>query len=79
MVRDVLSWSTHHQRKRAVVKTPCYRLLMILVPVIVAWVFVGDVGNAVDIGIAANGNKTVTYYGYERLWDHITWRLSRPA
>jgi len=78
MVRDLFSRSTHQQRKRAIVKTICYRLLMILVTIIVAWVFVGDVADAVNIGIAANVVKTVTYYGYERLWDRITWGLT-PA
>ena len=73
MVRNLVSGSAHQQRKRAVVKTLCYRLLMILVTVVVAWVFVGDVADAVNIGIAANVIKTVTYYGYERLWDHIAW------
>ena len=76
MVRDLFSGSAHQQRKRAVVKTLCYRLLMILVTVVVAWVFVGDVADAVNIGIAANVIKTVTYYGYERLWDHIAWGLT---
>jgi len=76
MVRNLVSGSAHQQRKRAVVKTLCYRLLMILVTVVVAWVFVGDVADAVNIGIAANVIKTVTYYGYERLWDHIAWGLT---
>ena len=76
MVRDLFSGSAHQQRTRAVVKTLCYRLLMILVTVVVAWVFVGDVADAVNIGIAANVIKTVTYYGYERLWDHIAWGLT---
>ena len=76
MVRDLFSGTAHQQRKRAIVKTLCYRLLMVLVTIIVAWVFVGDVADAVNIGIAANVIKTVTYYGYERLWDHIAWGLT---
>jgi len=51
---------------------------MILVTVAVAWVFIGDVGNALNIGIVANVVKTGTYYLYERLWDHIAWGLSQP-
>jgi len=27
----------------------------------------------VSIGFVANLVKTVTYYGYERLWDRIAW------
>ena len=76
MVRDLVSGSAHQQRKRAVVKTLCYRLLMILVTILVAWIFVGDVADAVNIGIAANVIKTVSYYGYERLWNRITWGLT---
>ncbi len=76
MVRDLFSGSAHQQRKRAVVKTLCYRLLMILVTILVAWIFVGDVADAVNIGIAANVIKTVSYYGYERLWNRITWGLT---
>lgn len=75
---DLFSGSAHQQRKRAIVKTLCYRVLMVLVTIIVAWVFVGDVSDAVNIGIAANLVKTVTYYVYERLWDHITWGISQP-
>jgi uncharacterized membrane protein len=51
---------------------------MVLITVVVAWVFVGDLGSALNIGIVANVVKTVTYYVYERAWDHITWGLSQP-
>lgn len=79
MVWDLFSGTAHQQRKRAVVKTLCYRLLMVLVTIVVAWIFVGDVGDALNIGIAANVIKTGTYYLYERTWDHITWGVSEPA
>jgi len=79
MSGNLVSRSALQARKRAIVKTLCYRLVMILVTIIVAWVFVGDVADAVNIGIAANLIKTLTYYGYERIWDHITWGLSQPA
>jgi len=74
----LFSRSALQARRRALVKTLCYRLGMILVTVVVAWVFIGDVGNALNIGIVANVVKTGTYYLYERLWDHITWGLSQP-
>ena len=74
----LFSRSALQARKRALVKTACYRLVMILVTVAVAWVFLGDIGNALNIGIVANVVKTGTYYLYERLWDHITWGLSQP-
>ena len=74
----LFSRSALQARKRALVKTACYRLVIILVTVAVAWVFLGDIGNALNIGIVANVVKTGTYYLYERLWDHIAWGLSQP-
>ena len=60
-------------RRRAVVKTACYRLVMVLVSVAVAYLVVGDVSQALSIGLATNVVKTATYYGYERVWDRIAW------
>ena len=60
-------------RRRAVVKTACYRLVMVLVSVAVAFLVVGDVSQALSIGLATNVIKTATYYGYERIWDRIAW------
>lgn len=60
-------------RKRTVIKTLGYRLLMIAITVAVAWVVLGDVRTAIDIGLVANVVKTGTYYAYERLWDHVAW------
>lgn len=60
-------------RRRAVVKTACYRLVMVLVSVAVAFLVVGDVSQALSIGLATNVVKTATYYGYERIWDRIAW------
>jgi uncharacterized membrane protein len=57
------------------VKTVLYRLLMLVVTVIVALAVTGDPEAALNIGVAANLVKTVTYYGYERLWDRIEWGL----
>lgn len=79
MVRDVLSGSALQARRRAIVKTLCYRLFMLLITVIVAWIVVGDVGDALNVGIATNLLKRGTYYLYERTWDHITWGVSNPA
>jgi uncharacterized membrane protein len=68
----------HQARLRAVVKTLCYRTLMVVVTVAVAWLVVGDVSDAVNIGVVANVVKTGTYYAYERLWDRITWGIPSP-
>jgi uncharacterized membrane protein len=67
-----------HARRRAVVKTLCYRALMVTITVLVAWAVVGDVGEAASIGLVTNFVKTLTYYGYERLWDRVTWGAAAP-
>ncbi|MFC7215244.1 DUF2061 domain-containing protein [Saliphagus sp. GCM10025334] len=79
MLDDVVSRSALQARKRAIAKTLCYRLFMILITTVVAWVVVGDVGAALNIGIVTNVVKTGTYYLYERTWDHITWGVSASA
>jgi len=78
MGRHFLSASTLQARKRAIIKTLCYRVFMLLITVTVAWLVVGDVGTALNIGLLANVAKTGTYYLYERTWDHITWGVSVP-
>ena len=71
-----LSGKPHQHRLRAVVKTLCYRLLMVAITVTVAWAVLGNVADALNIGIAANVVKTGTYYAYERLWDRISWGVA---
>ena len=76
MYNNVVSRSPLQAQKRAIAKTLCYRLFMLLITVTVAWIVIGNVGDAVNIGIVANLLKTGTYYLYERTWDHITWGVS---
>jgi uncharacterized membrane protein len=78
MGSGMISRSAFQARRRAIVKTVCYRLFMLLITVIVAWAIVGDLGDAFNIGLIANVVKTGTYYLYERVWDHITWGVSVP-
>ncbi len=73
---NAISRSAIQARKRAIAKTLCYRLFMLLITVTVAWVVVGDVGDALNIGLITNVLKTGTYYVYERTWDHITWGVA---
>ncbi|USZ69393.1 DUF2061 domain-containing protein [Halorussus salilacus] len=75
-VARFLSRSAHQARSRAVVKTLCYRLFMLLITVSVAWFVVGDVSDALNIGLVTNVLKTGTYYVYERLWDHVAWGVA---
>lgn len=49
---------------------------MLLITVIVAWLIIGDVSDALNIGLITNVVKTGTYYLYERTWDHITWGVT---
>ena len=63
----------HQDLSRAVAKTLGYRLLMICITVVVAFLVVGDAEQALSIGIVANAVKTGTYFGYERLWDRVDW------
>lgn len=79
MIPDAISRATLQARRRAVVKTLCYRLFMLSITVAVAWVIIGDLGSALDIGLVANVVKTGTYYLYERTWDRIAWGVSAPA
>ncbi|OYR41238.1 hypothetical protein DJ82_05545 [Halorubrum sp. Ib24] len=72
----LVSRSALHDRRRAVAKTHCYRAFMVMITVTVAWAVVGDVGDAVNIGLVTNALKTATYYAYERLWDHVAWGVA---
>ncbi|UHQ95051.1 DUF2061 domain-containing protein [Haloterrigena alkaliphila] len=76
MVRPITSRSAIQAQKRAIVKTICYRLVMLLITVTVAWSVVGDVNAALNIGLVANLVKTGTYYIYERTWDRIMWGVT---
>jgi len=73
MNHDVIARSAFQARRRAIVKTVCYRFFMLLITVAVAWAVVGDLGAALNIGLVANVLKTGTYYVYERVWDRISW------
>lgn len=76
MIQNTVSRSAIQARKRALVKTLCYRLFMLSITITVAWLIVGDVGAALNIGLVTNLLKTGTYYIYERTWDRITWGVT---
>lgn len=77
-IADRVTLVPHQVRGRAVVKTLLYRVFMMLITIGVAWVVTGSIAAAVNIGILTNVMKTVTYYLYERLWDHVTWGVRGP-
>lgn len=64
---------SRHRHARTLAKTIGYRILMLAITVLVALLVTDDIASAVNIGIAANAIKTLTYYGYERLWTRINW------
>ncbi|MFB6230912.1 MAG: DUF2061 domain-containing protein [Salinibacter sp.] len=70
---------TYEKIPRALVKTGLYRLLMVVITMLVAYIFTGEVTDAVNIGLVANVVKTGTYYGYERLWARIEWGRRDPS
>jgi uncharacterized membrane protein len=45
---------------------------MLALTIGITWLLVGDVNQALNIGVAISVVKTVIYYLYERTWDHIT-------
>lgn len=75
-VRGLVTRSPHQRMSRALVKTLLYRTLMIVITVLVAFFFTGNTGDALSIGLISNFIKTGTYYGYERLWDRVSWGVS---
>ncbi|MUW14956.1 DUF2061 domain-containing protein [Halorubrum sp. CBA1125] len=79
MLSALASRPALQDRKRALVKTLCYRAVMVAITVLVAWLVVGDVSDAVNIGLVANVVKTATYFGYERLWDRIAWGVGSES
>ncbi|MFW5964074.1 MAG: DUF2061 domain-containing protein [Natronomonas sp.] len=70
---DAFRRRPHQRLSRAVVKTVGYRLFMLVITVAVAFFVVGNVGEALSIGLVANLLKTGTYFAYERVWDRIEW------
>ncbi|MFW6265387.1 MAG: DUF2061 domain-containing protein [Halanaeroarchaeum sp.] len=55
----------------SLVKALVYRLFMVVLTVIVAFVVTTDSVAALQIGVATNVLKTGTYYAYERLWERF--------
>ncbi len=76
-LRELVTWCPVQQRRRAIVKTLCYRLFMVLITVGVALFVTGNTADAISIGLVTNVAKTFTYYGYERVWDRIAWGVTR--
>lgn len=72
-MRTLVTWRPREGWKRTVVKTLAYRAFMFLITALVALAITESPADAVNIGIATNLLKTLTYLGYERVWARIRW------
>lgn len=75
-IQSIGARSPHQRMSRALVKTLLYRTLMVVITISVAFFFTGNTGDALSIGLVSNVIKTGTYYGYERLWDRVSWGVA---
>ncbi|WP_079988845.1 DUF2061 domain-containing protein [Halosegnis longus] len=75
-IQNIWAQSPHQRMSRALIKTLLYRTLMVVITISVAFFFTGNTGDALSIGLVSNVIKTGTYYGYERLWDRVSWGVA---
>ncbi len=75
-IQSIGAQSPHQRMSRALIKTLLYRTLMVVITISVAFFFTGNTGDALSIGLVSNVIKTGTYYGYERLWDRVSWGVA---
>jgi uncharacterized membrane protein len=60
-------------RKRSIVKTLTYRIIIAALLVMITYYFTGNPGTTTIITVVFNVGGTAIYYGFERLWDDISW------
>ncbi len=56
---------------RSIVKTLTWRVIATLVTMSVAWIVLGQVTHALEIGLLDTLIKLGAYYGHERIWDRV--------
>ena len=56
---------------RSIVKTLTWRVIATLVTMSVAWIVLGQVSHALEIGLLDTVIKLGAYYGHERVWDRV--------
>ena len=64
--------------KRSIVKTFTWRVIATLVTMSVAWIILGRVSHALEIGLLDTVIKLGAYYGHERVWDRVAIGRDRP-
>lgn len=60
-------------RRRSVAKAVSYRLFATSLVFLIAFLYTGQLGSSVKIGVSAAVAKTTLYYAWERLWNNINW------
>lgn len=61
------------QKKRSIIKTVTYRLLIIIATAIVTWLLTKRVDLTIGITSVTSIVNTILYYLHERIWNDIPW------
>jgi uncharacterized membrane protein len=59
-------------RTRSLIKGLTWRLIATLTTISIAWLIIGDVSAALQIGLIEVFAKIAIYYLHERAWAHVT-------
>jgi uncharacterized membrane protein len=60
-------------RKRSIVKTLIYRVIVGVMLALLTFYFTGNPGTTTIITVLFNVGGTAVYYGFERFWDTVNW------
>ena len=66
-------------RRRSLAKATSYRLFATTLVFLIAFLYTGEVGSSVKIGLSAAIAKTTLYYIWERVWSHVDWGRAEAA
>jgi len=73
---EKLFLNTHHAEetlRRSVVKTICYRVIILIFDFTAIYLFTGQIKVALGFMIVSNIYTTFGYFFYERIWGKIKW------
>lgn len=65
--------------RRSLVKAASYRLFATSLVFLIAFLYTGELGSSVKIGLSAAVAKTTLYYLWERLWNNIHWGVEEHS
>ena len=63
---------------RSIVKTLTWRVLATAITFSVAWILLGKLGKAAEIGILDTLIKLGAYYSHERAWNRLQFGKTKP-